>query len=268
MNNKKTIKLNNLKKYYGDKLILNIDDFEMYENEKLFLMGANGCGKSTLFKLLSNINSFEEGTMDRYNSNITIVLSGARGFYGYLSAYDNISYYLGLNNLSINKKQEQLNLLVERLNFNEYLHKEFDLLSFGNKQKCSLIAGILVESNFLLIDEPTVGLDVASRKIVGDIIGEFQGNVIIATHDLSLIEQFNYNVVEIIDGKLKDRVSASETLNKLQDEEKYYFVINGEVPEEIKSKVYVHNDGFYVVDANIRNQIFKSCNVIEFKVIK
>ncbi len=264
MSNNTVLKLVGIEKTFEKRKVLDLEIFELMENEKIIINGENGCGKSTLFKVICGVILPDCGNVENYGNDVSLIFSGAKGFYGYLTAYDNIKYYLGLNKVKIKNVSSELEYLVNRLNFNEHLHNTFDKLSLGNKQKCTLIAGLLLKSKVLLVDEPTIGLDIDSVRIVSELLSEYEGSMIVITHDKDLISQLKMDVCLMNKGTIEKRVDWEEFLASKKETLRYLI----KTKESLEHLGLVVEDGFYVVlNKQQCNAIFVDYNVLEFKVV-
>ncbi len=264
MSNNSVLKLVGIEKTFEKRKVLDLELFDLKENEKIIINGENGCGKSTLFKIISGVILPDCGRVENFGNDVSLIFSGAKGFYGYLTAYDNIKYYLGLNRVKVKNLSSELEYLVDRLNFRDHLHNTFDKLSLGNKQKCTLIAGLLLKSKVLLVDEPTMGLDIDSVRIVSELLSEYEGSMIVITHDKDLISQLKVDVCLMKDGTIEKR-ECWETFLASKQESLRYLIKTKEDLEHLELSL---ENGFYIVtDKKQCNQIFIDYNVVEFKVV-
>lgn len=130
------IRFSKLKKSFRGKLALAVDDLEINSGEIVAVIGKNGSGKSTLIKILCDLLHQDEGTctLDEISnkskearSYTKMVLESGGGYYDYLSAAENIQYFLTLNKVSCD--EARLNHFIERLDFQEELNKKVSELS-------------------------------------------------------------------------------------------------------------------------------------------
>ncbi len=265
MKNKNVIEVSNLKKAFKEKQVLNIDTFTLEKGEKIVIYGKNGCGKSTFLKILKGLLSQDSGSVKVNSKDIILMLSGAKGFYGYLSSFDNIKYFLGLNNVNLKDENDNFLRLSKDFEFEEYHDIPFDKLSFGNKQKSLLIAGFISKSDVLLVDEPSTGLDKSSRKVIENELLNYNGSLVVVTHDLELIENLDFDVIPMENGKFTNRLSALELSKLYSNKVKYLFKTEEDISQLSKYK----EAGYDVVhDKSICNRIFKDYTVLEFKVVE
>lgn len=167
--------LNKIKKYYGDKLILDIDKFEILDGDKIGLVGDNGAGKTTLLKILIGDENSDEGTSYLTKS------------YSYISQFGNSS-----NNCSFSKVKSIFNAPTE---YNDYL-------SGGEKVKMKIANALSENKKLIIADEPTSNLDSNSIEILEDMLKNYSGALLLVSHDRNLLDSLCNTIVEIKDGKL------------------------------------------------------------------
>lgn len=263
------IEVDNLKKYFKDNLVLDIEKFEANKGELVAIIGKNGSGKSTFIKLLSGILVPSEGEIkisDKINDdkffreNSKFVLESGKGYYDYLTARENIRYFLSLNKIDYKSKIKELELYSRQLEFDKHLYKKVSELSQGNRQKLSIIVALLTDTNIIYLDEPTNGLDIVSNnlllKFIYNLHNQKEKTIFITSHDVSFLKNIDMRIILIKDGKIiKDTNSFDLLYNvnlekdvielKLDDEyllselkhSKYKFLNN-----KIKISVYDENE--------------------------
>lgn len=192
----------NLKKEYPGKLVFDNINFTIRKNERVFLLGPNGCGKSTLLKILAGMLEETSGSFE-YGHNVML---------GY---YDQEQKNLDENSTIIeevwnsNEKLTQTeirNTLAAFLFTGEDVFKPISVLSGGERSRVSLVKLILSGANFLLLDEPTNHLDINSREVLEEALEEFDGTLLVVSHDRYLINKLATRILAM-DGEgsaLKD----------------------------------------------------------------
>lgn len=170
------IKLDKVKKYYGDKLILDINKLEILENDKVGIVGENGAGKTTLIKIILGEVLPDEGNVF-LNKN-----------YSYISQNEQSS---------INLKQENSKKILKCPdNYNEFL-------SGGEKMQIKINKALTMESRLLIADEPTANLDANSIKSIEKIISDYNGSLLLVSHDRDFLDKLCNYILEIDNGKVK-----------------------------------------------------------------
>ena len=207
------IQFNNIKKSFDGNTVLDVENLQIEKGEIVSIIGKNGSGKSTLIKILCGLLYQDQGecmvdNISNKNSKIRehtkLVLESGGGYYDYLTATENIMYFLGLNHVNYN--ENEVNNLMDKLDFTEFRDKKVSELSQGNRQKLSLIVTLLTNPDIICLDEPTNGLDINSMNILLNFLHkiavEDQKTVIFTSHDLSFMKNINSRLILINEGKI------------------------------------------------------------------
>ena len=208
------------KTYYKNKKKVNalIDiNLEINTGEIVCILGHNGAGKTSLIKCISNLilpNSGEiiiDGNLLSKNPDIAkdkigAVLEGSRNIYYYLSPEENLRYFGLLNNLSSAEIKEKTELFLKMFDLTDRRKDPVNDFSRGMQQKVAIVVALMKDPSILLLDEPTLGLDITSTAIVKDIIRDLatklNKTIIITTHDINLIEDLNSRLIFMNKGKI------------------------------------------------------------------
>jgi ATP-binding cassette subfamily F protein 3 len=167
-----------LKKSYPNKLLFEEFNYQLKKGDRLFICGENGCGKSTLIKILAGRLSADNGT----------VIYGANVKVGY---YDQENQDLHPQNTVLEEIWNTYPNMPETLLRNtlalflfkgDDVMKRVSLLSGGEKARLTLTKLMLSKMNLLILDEPTNHLDINSRQVLEKAISDFEGTVIAASH--------------------------------------------------------------------------------------
>ena len=244
--------------------------FEIDEGEIVGYIGPNGAGKSTTIKMLSGIllptagsitvdglNPFED--RKNYVSNIGVVFGQRSQLAWDIPAEDTFDLLKDIYKLDNEKYQNTKAELIKLLNIEEVIKKPVRSLSLGQRMRCEIAASLLHEPKILFLDEPTIGLDAASKKIVRDFIlkinKERKVTVILTTHDMTDIETLAKRIILIGKGQ----ILYDGSLNKLKSKYGSYKSITVNTIEKI-SKPRLQGiinskkieDGYnFVIDSNI-----------------
>ncbi|MCT8976330.1 ABC-F family ATP-binding cassette domain-containing protein [Clostridium sp. CX1] len=187
----------NLSKSFGDKVLFNNLDIDIKKGEKTALIGENGRGKTTLFKII----------MDDIEPNTGISVLGKNVFIGY---YDQEQSNLTSEKTVIDEVWDDFpelttteirNALASFLFTGDDVFKKISSLSGGEKCRINLLKLILSKSNFLLMDEPTNHLDIVSREALENAILGYDGTVLVISHDRYFLNKVVDKIYELdIDG--------------------------------------------------------------------
>jgi ATP-binding cassette subfamily F protein 3 len=192
--------LKSLYKSYGPKEIFNNLDFQVVRGDKIAFVGPNGAGKSTLVKIISGAIKFDKG--ERIIGHNTVISYYAQ------DVADNLDPELDiletLETISENQTVGQLRALLGSFLFSgDDVFKKIGVLSGGEKSRVALAKILLTKSNLIILDEPTNHLDISSKQILQKALQEFQGSLILVSHDIDFLTPIVNKVVEIRKGEIK-----------------------------------------------------------------
>ena len=143
----------------------------------------NGAGKTTIIKILSTILSLDEGSIkvdkldlikDEYKvkQKINLITSGDRGLYWSLTARDNLDYFASLYGIPNKERKKVIDNLLNFVGLEERADELVEIYSKGMKQRLQIARGLINDPDYILLDEPTVGLDINISKIMRNKIKE------------------------------------------------------------------------------------------------
>jgi len=189
--------IENLSKSYGDITLFTNVEMDIKRGEKIALIGDNGRGKTTLLKII----------MDKIKKNSGTKYIGKNVFIGY---YDQEQSDLNECNTVLDEVWDEFpemtttevrNSLAAFLFTGDDVFKEISKLSGGEKCKVNLLKLMLSKSNFLLLDEPTNHLDIMSREALEDALLNYDGTVLVISHDRYFLNKVIEKIYELnIDG--------------------------------------------------------------------
>ncbi|MBO8160736.1 MAG: ABC transporter ATP-binding protein [Thermosipho sp. (in: Bacteria)] len=250
----------NLKKYYGKNRGIEDVSFEINEGEILGLIGPNGAGKTTTIRILTGFLSPDNGKalisnkkmpfeIDLVKENIGYI-PGEVNFYGEMRVKEflefNRSFY---KNIDLNYEKELIKILGIELN------KKFKALSLGNKKKVAILQALVHKPKYLILDEPTNGLDpLVQQKFYELILKHKQMGAVIlfSSHILSEVEKICDTFAMIKDGK----VIKSGTIDSLRDiSKKLIYIYDLVFTENLKRFDYKIKENVYIFE--IKNNDLK-----------
>ena len=196
-----------------------IDDisFSIKKGEIIGYIGPNGAGKSTTIKILSGILTPDNGEVvidkmtpwkdrKKYVSKIGVVFGQRSQLWWDIPAIDSFNLLKDIYKLDDKEYQKTLNELIELLNLKDIINIPVRNLSLGNRMKCEIAASLIHKPKILFLDEPTIGLDAISKKVVREFIKKINKQnkvtVILTTHDMADIEALAKRIILIGKGKL------------------------------------------------------------------
>ena len=216
----------NLSKSFGEKLIFSGADLHIQKTERVFLLGPNGCGKTTLLKILAGQLIQDTGYIRR----------GTGLMSGY---YDQTLAGLNMQNDVISEvwnaypklTQTQVrNALAVFLFTGDDVFKQISSLSGGERARIALLKLMLSGCNFLLLDEPTNHLDAASREALEQALMSYPGTLLMVSHDRYFIN------------RLADRILYMEKGKLLDFDGDYDYFKQHYIPQQIENNTELKND--------------------------
>ena len=176
------LRADHLAKSYGTKEIFCNISFQIERGQRLVIVGLNGAGKTTLLRTLLGLTPLNAGT----------VKIGDRVRIGY---YAQENEGLDYNNIVLNEAtavlpddKKRVRGVLGRFLFNgDRVFQQVGTLSGGEKTRLALAKMVLDGPNLLVLDEPTTHLDVQSRNIIGESLGNYHGTIIAVTHDIEFV---------------------------------------------------------------------------------
>ncbi|MBO8427563.1 MAG: ABC transporter ATP-binding protein [Firmicutes bacterium] len=209
------IKIQNLYKSYGDKEVIKGISLTTYSGEVFGFLGKNGVGKSTTIDCMVGIKSFNKGEIFINGYSITKKPIEAKKTFGYVNSeplcYETMTgrEYLAfiasiykIPNKDFKFYLNKYSLMFDIANDLDRLIKEY---SHGMKQKISLIASVIFNPKLLILDEPTVGLDVMVANTLNNLILDLKRNnkgVFVTSHNIDFVKKVCDRVSIINNGRI------------------------------------------------------------------
>ena len=201
-----------LSKSFGEKCLFSNADMQVFKNERVFMLGANGCGKTTLLRILTRQQAADAGSF----------LFGANVKTGY---FDQSLETLHNDKTVIDEIWDEHRLYTEKtvrsylalfLFRGDDVFKNVGTLSGGEKAKLCLLKLMLSGANVLLLDEPTNHLDIPSREVLEAALSDFDGTIICISHDRYFINKLSTKIYRMtqngfdkFDGDYNDYAEAA-----------------------------------------------------------
>lgn len=188
------IQLDNVTKYYGERLIFRDVTFKIMDGEKVGIVGKNGAGKSTLIKIMTGAETFDTGT-----------ISGLRTEdIGFVEQTPKFTAATLLNEMLTVEGVEKFmaRKILFGLGFTEAeLDKNPNHFSGGESAKISLAKALLNEPRILILDEPTNHLDIYSIEFLEEFVKNYRGTVITVTHDRHFLQHCVEKILDMENGR-------------------------------------------------------------------
>lgn len=237
------IQLSNVSKRFKFLLAANSINLEIYKNEIVGFIGPNGAGKSTILNLIAGVIKPTLGAITINNKDIqhhtnelkrkTILFSYYSFLYDDLTGLENLEFWYKLFNITMHKEQ---NLTVkdyilqsaEQYGIKNWLSRPVHELSTGMRKKIDFIRAVLIEPEFLLLDEPFSGMDPKNSGFFINIIENYRnrGTTCIVSHNIEILSSLCDRIFVINKGKISDVIIAKDMINKVELKEKLLTYFN------------------------------------------
>ena len=272
----------NVKKSYGDKTVVDGISFEMNHPGVFGLLGTNGAGKTTTIRMILGILKKDSGEInwngkkvERKNVNFGY-LPEERGIYPKIKIIDQLTYFAKLKGMKEGPAKEEIKKWAEKLKVSDYLEMTAEKLSKGNQQKIQFIASILHSPELIILDEPFSGLDPVNTELLKNVIIELvkEGKyIIMSSHQMSSIEEFCTEVLilnkgkTVLQGNLND-IKSKYPANRIS------VIADRNIDNIIKDlglEIYIEKDNNYEIKIQSEEdgyKLFKNLSNQDVKVTK
>lgn len=256
------LEVKNLKKQYGEKVVVDNLSFSISEPGVYALLGTNGAGKTTSIRMILGMLAKNGGEVlwngKPFNAAEMNVgyLAEERGLYPKYSLLDQLLYFASLKKVPKKVAMDRIKYWAERLQVEEYIFppktvkgkaakaNRADQLSKGNQQKVQLMAALISEPEFLILDEPLSGLDPVNTDLFKGIIREEIAKnkyLIMSSHQMPTIEEFCTDITIMNRGQ----AVLQGNLNEIK---KSYGRVNLFVKSDSDIASYIQKFGIQIVE--------------------
>ena len=192
------LEIEGLNKEFNGKPVFRDLSFSLQRGEKLAVLGVNGAGKSTLVKILAGLVPPDNGVI-RFGHNVTISYFGQHQAQELDPRYTVLETMNQVNNeLSITQTRSLLGAFLFR---GDDVDKKVGVLSGGEKSRVALAKMIATPANLLILDEPTNHLDIQSQEVLQEAMRQYDGSIIVVSHNRFFVNSFVSKVLEIKGGR-------------------------------------------------------------------
>jgi polar amino acid transport system ATP-binding protein len=235
------LQIENLRKSYGDKVVLRDIDLSVAPHDVVCLIGASGSGKSTLLRCVNLLESIDDGQITFDGEDITdprVDVQGVRRRMGMVfQAYNLFPHMTVLRNLtlapvkvhgvSMDEAVSRARLLLERVGLSGYEDSHPDRMSGGQQQRVALARAMAAQPALLLLDEVTSALD---PELVGEMLGVLRDladdgtTMILATHEMAFARDVATKVCFLDDGAILESGPPTQIFGNPSEERTRQFL--------------------------------------------
>lgn len=194
-----------LAKAYGDHLVFSNATYTIERGEKVAFVGKNGAGKSTMVKCIM-------GELSDYTGKLELGHNVELGYFAQNEAQElrgDLTVYDTIDREAVGDIRLRLNDLLGAFLFGgEAAEKKVSVLSGGERARLAIIRLLLQPANFLILDEPTNHLDMRSKDVLKEAIKNFEGTVIVVSHDREFLDGLVSKVYEFADGSVNEHLGG------------------------------------------------------------
>ncbi len=200
------IKVKNVSKKYGTNVLFENVNLEVHKKEHVFITGKNGCGKSTLIKIIAKRLKSDTGNVEYgYNVNMAYYDQENQDLYDDNTVIDEL--WNSYPNLTQTEVRNALALFLFK---GDDIVKKVSVLSGGEKARLTLCKLILSKMNLLILDEPTNHLDINSREALEEALLSFDGTIVAVSHDRYFLSKLANRIVDFSDREIVDFIGTYE----------------------------------------------------------
>jgi len=210
--------LRRLKKYYGDRTVLDVEDLGIEEGEITGLLGPNGAGKTTLLKVLSFLLEPTSGDVSFRGSRVDfaggklmdlrrkVVLVQQQPLLFTSTVEKNVAFPLRIRKIKKAEQERLVGELLDLVGMSSFRHARAHRLSGGETQRVAIARALACSPEVILMDEPTANVDVENQVVIEQIIqniNQARGiSVIFTTHNMIQASRFARKTVFLFDGRV------------------------------------------------------------------
>lgn len=238
------LRLHDIKKTYGEREVLNIEDLTISKGGITGILGPNGSGKTTLLRIMGLLIPSDTGQVEvlgkkvRWDKNlilklrrqISIVTQTSYMFEG--SVYYNVAYGLKVRSTRESKIRSTVMECLDMVGMKEFINADARTLSGGERQKVAIARALAIKPKILFLDEPTSNIDPTSgleiEKYVRHINQEYKTTIVLVTHNLFQAQRLTDEITFLWEGKLIERGATKDIFSNPQDKRTKAF-ISGEI---------------------------------------
>ena len=235
------IKVENISKSIGSKLLFQNISFDLPNNKIIGLLGANGAGKTSVFKAISGLSKIDSGKIKFYDENLHLMTLEERSNAGLnyvpqenslfddLTLKENLEAIVELRFKEISSdKSKQIENLLDLMKLTDKANTKSKFLSGGEKRKTEILRAILLDSKFILLDEPFAGVDPISVEEIIKILKNFRKDlgIFISDHNFRDVINVCDEIILLNQGELLLQGTPNQVKNNSLAKKLYFGELN------------------------------------------
>ena len=240
--------LKNITKSYGPREVINNVDLQIHKSEILALIGPNGSGKTTLLKVLAFLESPTSGELkfqgkkadfkncEEMRMNSTLVFQKTILFN--TSVYNNIAYGLKIRKIAKKTRETEVRKALELVKLEGFEKRPARKLSGGEQQRVAIARALVLNTELLLLDEPTANLDPKNARIVEEVIDKVNRKrgttIVMATHNMFQARELPHRIALIDEGSITEVGTPTEVFSELSKNFARFAVVDNTFPGKAK----------------------------------
>lgn len=220
-------------KRYGSHVVLDYIDLDIQEGEIIGLLGPNGAGKTTLIQTLTGMTPFERGKVELFeqtknpfsnqNKEKIGLVTQEITIFEELTARENLQFFAGVYGLKGEEKKKRVEEALDFVGLGDKGGKMPTKFSGGMKRRLNIACALTHRPKFLIMDEPTVGIDPQSRNYILEAVKQLQEDgttILYTTHYMEEVQAIASRVVIMDQGQIIKEGTVEELIQTVQHEEK------------------------------------------------
>lgn len=223
----------NINKSYGDKKVIQNENFEIIRGEKIAFVGKNGMGKTTLSRMIAGDLDFEGIIKLGHNVNM--------GYYAQhqtenLQPKNNVLEEMELA-APANYEGNLRTLLGAFLFSGDDVYKKVKVLSGGEKSRLAMAKLLLQPLNFLILDEPTNHLDMIAKDVLKQAMQQFEGTIIVVSHDREFLQGLTNKTFEFTESGIKEHLGEIQEFLRKKEVESFRLLESEKIEKDASTKI-------------------------------
>ncbi|MBN1902969.1 ABC transporter ATP-binding protein [Candidatus Sumerlaeota bacterium] len=240
----KLIEVKEITKKFDDITAVDGISFSVARGELFGFLGPNGAGKTTTINMLTGLARPDSGTISiggvdcsknpKAAQSLFGVVPDESNLYPELSGFDNLCFCAALYGMGDKERRKKAASLLETFGLKEAGHRKFAGYSRGMKRKLTIAAGVIHNPPLLFLDEPTTGIDVASARLIRQLIAELRDTgttIFLTTHYIEEAERLCDRIAFIVNGRIVRIDSVANLLQPVKGMHSMMIFVSGMKPD-------------------------------------